>query len=482
MLQYTHGSLPVDPKQNNGNWFVHRVANNNNNSPDTHQTQILASYTSASSYSTHTYWKSPNSAETSSYPQNGIRIPPEMKVSSKFSHRPKSTNKATPVKGILKNKVDDAIDTSIKCDLNDATPRSSYQSITDATTVNGAASKNTGQTGKRVQFDGIPHLKPETAKESQSEPMHDTKASATVTQRPLTDAKPMDSIKTVKAKLHEAKRVPFGSLYTFRRENSAPILTRKYMEHGDANAKSQIASFIKKLRLAERTKLKRAEDSIKQMEKLDKEIGKPNEKRSERNNDKVRRPRVRSAMFKSADNDGVDSNKQSADQDRVKSASQLHRKDDSEIRGNASPLNRSRLKSRLHAEPKESDITKGLLPGNSFLLSKVNGPDKYDNARKPRAFSAYARHNAYRPPYLKLWKPGESNCYKEVNRRKTDLGISKQTKVTNYCDSGKTNQILGWLYDVTSARSEDPDLECLGGVVNEGIKPRMEDEYIPSID
>ena len=470
--------------QNSGNWFVHRVANNN--TPDDHQNQILASYKSASNYSTHTYWKSPNSAETTSCPQNGICIPPEMKVSSKFSHRPKSSNKATPVKGILKNKVEkDALnDTNTKFDLGDATPRSSFHSISDTTTSNCVNSKNPGIASKKVKFDGIPHVEPETTKKSQNEPIHHKNTNAAATQRPLVDGKVMvkengiDSMKTVKAKLHEMKRVSLGSVYTFRRENSAPVLTRKYMGHGDANAKSQIASFINKLKLAEKNKLKRAEENIKQMEKLDKEINRPNEKRRDSNIEKVRRPRIRSAMFKSADNDRIDSNKQPADQDRVKSASYALRRVEPDI----TPL-RSRLKAGSHSETKDPDMTKDLLPRNSFLISKLNGTDRLDDSRKPRAFSAYTRHNAYRPPYLKLWKPSDSNCYKDENTRKTNFGITKQTQVTNYCDSGKTDQILGWLYDVSTARTEDPDLECLGSsVVTEAIKQRIDDEYIPSID
>ena len=416
-------------------------------------------------------------------------------MSSKFSHRPKSSIKSTPVKGILKNKLEqDANEKDMKFDLNDTTPRSSYQHVND-TTASGTTVKIPGSSSKRVQFDGLPHEKQDITKESESDSKHSTKASVAVEQHPTTEVKPVlkesniDSVKTVKVKLHEAKRVPFGNLYTLRRENSAPNLTMRYMQNDDPNTRSQITSFINKLRLEESAKLKRAEENIKQMEKLDKEIAKSNENRKERFNDKLRRPRIKSAMFKSADNDRTDSNinKHSGQPERVKSASYSHRpvkKASEKENGEKTTALSSRLKPKLDVSKRDkSDISKDLLPSNSFLLSKINGSDRLDKARRQRAFSAYTRHNAYRPPFLKLWKPSESNCYKDETGRKTDLDSSKQTQVTNYCDSGKTNQILGWLYDITTARSEDTDLECVSSsLVNEGTTPRMEDEYIPSID
>lgn len=476
MLQYTQGTLDM---HDSGNLFVHRFIKS---ASESRKDMTFSGYTFASSYSSTTYWKSPNSVETASLPKQGICFPPEMKVSSKFSHRPNSSRNVTAVKGILKKKLDnEACEGEIKQDVIDicVTPRISHDDTNEASISD---TKVIRSSTKRVQFDALPNHRKDNLDKSVSEPKQVSRlGSIDIKQRPTTQIKgavqkPKSETNQIgKPKTDEIKHVPFHSFYTLRRDSSARSLSRKYIQaHSDSNSKSQITDFIKKLRLVERAKLKRAEENIKHMEKLEKEM----EKSSER----LRRPRIKSAIFKSVENDHSDGNQSS--HERAKSAfldPRTHEKDSKE---NMSYLTLcKRLLSRV--EDSKSDrleTTKDLLPSNSFLLSKTDSSGGSDKERRERAISMYTRHNAYRPPHLKLWKPNESSCYKDEQGKTKNLGTSKQTRATNYCDSGKTSQILGWLYDVTTARSEDPHLECVNPSLANEDTTHIEDEYIPSID
>ena len=67
-------------------------------------------------------------------------------------------------------------------------------------------------------------------------------------------------------------------------------------------------------------------------------------------------------------------------------------------------------------------------------------------------------------PYLKVWKPNESNLYKDDNDQDTNIPASARRHLNNYCDSRKTTQILGWLHDVKQARSDKPEPKCISTI------------------
>ena len=428
MLQYTHGSLNVPTLQNNGNLFVHRLAQA---SPERKTDMILSSYTSASSYSSNTYWKSPNTMESSAVRPNGICLPPEMRVTSSFSHRPRSSIKSREVKGILKNK-----DTA-EHDTTNTTPRSAC----DQTSTGNTRTKSSSNS-KRVQFDGLPKQQEKSSKHAP-----DTDASEVL--QTGNHSRP-NSSSAAKHSTYNGKRVPYAGIYMFRREHSARSINRKHFLHTNTdNGRSHITAFIKKLQLVESAKLKRAEENIRQMEKLDKE--------TEKNTEKLCRPRIKSAMFKSVETGRsyVEGSYPKTDSERLKSAlSDVVRKTEKDNKIEATAQNIP--KPKLDSKRDEYELSKDLLPSNSFLLSQMN-TDRTDKLRRQRAFSAYTRHNSVAPPYLKVWKPNESNCFKDDNDRRVHLLASSRKHVNNYCDYGKTNQILGWLHDVKIAQSDTID-------------------------
>ena len=464
MLHYTHGSLNVPALQNSGNLFVHRLANDN---PERNKDTILSSYTSASSFSSNTYWKSPNAVESTAFPQNGICLPPEMTVTSKFGNRPKSSIRSTEVKGILKNK--DTAVRDMKFDIDNITPRSSYLNFIDE--GSGDKTKLVGSSTKRVQFDRLPNQQESTKKPEKSSKQASTESQSINKEVKIETAKPV-----IKPNMYEVKRVPFAGIYMFRKEHSAHSLNRKHLQtNNDVNNRSQITAFIKKLRLVENAKVKRVEENMRHMEKLDKEIGKLSEK--------LRRPRVKSAMFKSTEGgqSAGEQNKPKTGDERLKSAAKDGRANDNSTNDTSVD---DRLKPKTDFKHDETGLSKDLVPTNSFLLGRT-GSGYLDKLKRQRAFSAYTRYNSAKPSYMKLWKPGESNCYKDEHVRRSNLSnTSKQTLVTNYCDSGKTSQILGWLSDVTAARSDKPGLpalECISqSLVTEDLNAVASD--IESID
>ena len=435
MLQYTHGSLNVPTLQNSGNLFVHRLASS---SSERNRDIILSNYTSASSLSSNTYWKSPNAVETSGVSSNGLCLPPEMKVTSSFSHRPRSNTKSKAVKGILKNR--DTTERDTKIEASTMPPRSSCDQPLDGNTNSNLSCSS----AKRVQFNGLPK---QTEK---SKHIHNSKDEI---QRNEKDLRPNSS--TGKTKVCEVKRVPYGGVYMFRPENSAHTMHKLQTKHfrvpSTDTVGSNITAFIKKLRLVESAKLKRAEENRRQMEKLEREI--------EKSTEKLRRPRIKSAMFKSAEIDRPFIERSChIDNERTKSAVPDVVRKTGEDRTKVSVP--SLPKTKFDVKQNDTVPSENLLPSNSFLLSQVNTGYE-DKVRRQRAFSAYTRHNSVAPPYLKVWKPNESNLYKGDNDQDTHLPASARRHLNNYCDSRKTTQILGWLHDVKQARSDKPEPKCI---------------------
>lgn len=326
---------------------------------------------------------------------------------------------AFPMKGILKNRNKRETDSEIQSDDDSRRFLSGSPNLITTGTGKGepyGATQRPKTTGKRVQFNRLPKPCPS------SSCTVDT-LSSELKQGPCKGRR-LYLDRSVSARiLGSSSRAV--TAYNNRLSNDGAVTVP--LSVGDANIRSQISQFIRKLRLAEREKLTRSQTPIeKQLPDV-----------SHRNiAQKLQKSRVYRSLPYRPDWQEYDLDLEQSQEPVLEQTVKV-----------ASPDMFSDTKSLAESE----SVSIG-----SFASGSGRQPERTESQSKARGKLFHRTPNASLHTKYRHITTNHVNRYAKrvsVVQRYPRKGPNKANNSMNFCDSKKTDQILGWLEEVRSAHA-----------------------------
>ncbi|XP_052773268.1 uncharacterized protein LOC128212063 [Mya arenaria] len=421
MLKPYFNNRKSGPPLNMENLFVHRV-------DDGEFPAELRSRTP------NTFWRSPYTGDTGSQVNKSVCLKPMLTITTPLK-RPKIDN-GGHVKSILKNKPgDESFEDNTKDESKPVRPLSEPQTPKLITTgtgqvmPHGAGPVRSKTAGKRVQFSSV------TVKETKRD----------ITSSPVSTNN-----------LHTSTIIPFKGRRLFLDKNiSTRILgtpartatkwqkrgesvTGFSLSGGEANIKSQINAFIRKLKLAE------CERAAKSFDDSSRTIVIEDETSQRKTADKLRRLRSCPEVPMRPDWSEYDIDRTPTVKTKLTSSEVSDKKSRNNVDDDQSDSLSESVSIESFESPKEDKVVEKTPSG-----AKIFRP-------KPMA-SLYTKYRHITTNELN--KYGNSSAGKSRNYyRLSSLGRNS----TNFCDTRKTDQILGWLEEVRTANTAEEDAGTKG--------------------
>lgn len=366
----------------------------------------------------NTFWKSPYRGKSASESRRGFSIRPVINVTSPIcDSKPLSAETYTvPVKSILKNRSEEESDTD-KVKVSETRRPLSPQFITTGTGkgipygVNSCTRPKT--TGKRVQFNKLPapYQSPYSA--------------------PLQPPTNRSYVPFKGRRLYLDKSTSARILGSYPRGTTpwqnGVNKSVDTAELGDANIKTQISAFIRKLRLAENEKVLQTQSQD------------VNQTLQQRTADKLRKSRAFTAVSRRTDWKEFDIDVS----ENVQKSDEIH--DNKDVNTEVTLESKSILESESISIDSFSSYSEKKVVPKKTSHSAGNGLLR----TAPKA-SLHTKYRHITSNYMNRYA-NKMSVIPSNQRNK----ITKGCNPVNFCDSGKTDQILGWLEEVQSANAEN---------------------------